>query len=351
MAGHVCPNCKKKLAPRDGRESDVDNQTNAGTPDGSSLCFAFTGEPEALKVSESQDRVCAACGARVPDGNLVCPECARSVLTQSSIRNVSRPETVNYYRRTCPHCGAQGVLLTSENRCPECKKHVPSRLPAVQPASARDLKSQSTRRRWKLWAWLFASDQSLSRESAAGDRASAKDGRMSNFDYHEYFGDIFVFKYPSQWRKEIFDGNLVVVPTDAQFIAGDNKSRGELDLCIFLNILDCNGGHAARGGQTDFKRLPAGQLVRTSLQSWRDCSPAPYPGYKMLNQHKCTLHGAEEAVVVEFSYKIARHPFRGVVAIAEKNLFLFRLQVAGTKERFASLGGAPDEIVNSLILT
>jgi hypothetical protein len=71
----------------------------------------------------------------------------------------------------------------------------------------------------------------------------------------------------------------------------------------------------------------------------------------MLTLRECTLRGAEEAVIVDFSYEIAGHPFRGVTAIAEKNPFLFRLQVSGTKERFASLGNAPDEIVNSLILT
>jgi hypothetical protein len=28
----------------------------------------------------------------------------------------------------------------------------------------------------------------------------SEDEQTSNFDYHEYFGDIFVFKHPSLWR-------------------------------------------------------------------------------------------------------------------------------------------------------
>lgn len=260
-------------------------------------------------MSEELTKTCAVCGKKVPQQAIACQACGKGAF---EVDKGPKTEGPSYN-----HAFAQSA---DEKEQPRDK-----------------------RRSVGLLRRLFGSNQSWSRVPVDSNKASAKDRKISSFDYHEYFGDIFVFKYPSQWRKEIVDGNLYIVPSDAKFIKG-NKGPGELDLCIFLNILDCNG-------QTDLKGLPAGQLVRISLQSWRDCSPAPYHCYKMLNQHKCTLHGAEEATVVDFSYKIAGHPFRGVAAIAEKSLFLFRLQVAGTKERFASLGGAPYEIVKSLILT
>lgn len=61
----------------------------------------------------------------------------------------------------------------------------------------------------------------------------------SSTDYYEYFGDLFLFKYPKTWRKEVTEeGFLFVVPPDAQMVRDEATGREELDLGIFLSIYD-----------------------------------------------------------------------------------------------------------------